>query len=168
MKKEMVKANTKEKSTALAKPRWNPLGEMNRQVDDLFDSFFTSSWMPSIERFQVPAMPVPKFEVAETDELITVSAELPGIEEKDIDVTLEDNYLTIKGEKKEEHEEKKKYYHLSERSYGTFQRTIALPDAIDSEKLKAEFKKGVLKIEIPKSEKAKARTKKIQITKAEK
>lgn len=102
----------------------------------------------------------PRFEVSETDDVIVVDAELPGMNEKDIELTLQDNILTIKGEKKKEEETKKKNCYISERSYGRFQRSLQLGSGIDAGKVSASFKKGVLTVTIPKTEpeKSKART----------
>jgi len=95
--------------------------------------------------------------VSETDEALTVKAELPGIAEKDIDISISDGILTIKGEKKHEKEEEKACYHTVERRYGSFSRTMRLPTDVDSEKVDATFKDGVLRLALPKSEASKPR-----------
>lgn len=99
----------------------------------------------------------PPLDVSETDENIIVKAEVPGIEPKDIDISISGDNLTIKGEKKGEKEEKGKNYHFVERSYGSFSRTIALPAPVKFEQVKAEYKKGILEITLPKSEKSKVK-----------
>ena len=109
--------------------------------------------------------PTPSIDVSETDTEMTVDAELPGVEENDIDVTLTDNLLTIRGEKKQEKEEKKKDYRLTERSYGSFSRSMTLPFDADPNKIKAAFKDGVLTITLPKPPEVKAKVKKIAIGK---
>jgi HSP20 family protein len=101
--------------------------------------------------------------VSETDKEIKVSAELPGMDDKDIDVSLTRDALTIKGEKKEEKEDKGKDYYKMERSYGSFTRSIPLPVEVDTDKVQATFKKGVLEITLPKTAKAIQETKKIPI-----
>jgi HSP20 family protein len=106
---------------------------------------------------------VPRIDVAETDSAIEITAELPGIDEKEVDVVLRDDVLTIKGEKKSEREEKKKDYHLVERSFGSFARTIRLPFDADSEAVKASFAKGVLKVSIAKPAEVKQKTVKIPV-----
>jgi HSP20 family protein len=106
---------------------------------------------------------VPRVDVAETDRALEVSAELPGLSEKDVEISLSDRMLTIKGERREETEEKKKDYHVQERSYGRVERTVYLPEGLDVDKAKATFKNGVLKIELPKTEQARASTRKIQV-----
>lgn len=131
--------------------------EMNRLFDNFFKGF-------DIEPFgrKFPAF-TPNIDVSETEKEVVISAELPGIEEKDIDVSLSKDAITIKGEKKEEKEEKGKSYYRMERSYGSFSRTIPLPAEIDADKTTAEFKKGVLTIKMPKTPEAIKETKKIPI-----
>lgn len=165
MKKDLVQTKKDERSHALVRPRFgaNQFSDLHRQMNELFENFYEDSMMPSLGILEKGNMLTPKFEVVETDDSFHVTAELPGIEQKDIEVNLDNNILTVKGEKKEEHEEKKKPYHLSERSYGHFQRSISVPDGIDREKIKAEFKKGILKINLPKTEQAKTKSKKIQV-----
>jgi HSP20 family protein len=102
--------------------------------------------------------------VSETDDAIEVTAELPGIDEKDVDVEVANNVLTIKGEKKSEKEEKEKDFHLVERSYGSFQRTVPLPYEIDPDKIAAKFTQGVLTVTMPKPPQAKEKVKKIKVT----
>jgi len=99
----------------------------------------------------------PKIDVHEDEKAVYLKAEIPGMEEKDIDVTLKENMLTISGEKKEEktEEDKNQSYRYCERRFGSFSRTIELPDAINAEAVKASYKNGVLKVELPKSESAK-------------
>lgn len=94
-------------------------------------------------------------DVIETAELVIVNAEIPGIDPKEVDISITGNTLTIKGEKKVEKEEKEKQYHRIERNYGSFARIVEIPLLVDAEKVKAEYKNGVLKITIPKSEKIK-------------
>lgn len=105
----------------------------------------------------------PDFDISESDHGYDVKAELSGMDEKDIEVTLENNVLRISGEKKDEKTEKKGKYHISERKFGKFERTLALPAEVDSSKIKASFNKGVLSVHVPKTEKAKANIKKIDV-----
>ncbi len=95
---------------------------------------------------------------------LVVKAELPGIDPKDIDISLNEGVLTIKGEKKQEKEEKEEGYHLIERSYGSFTRSIRLPREIQNEKISASYKNGVLRITLPKTEEAKKKEVKIKVT----
>jgi HSP20 family protein len=97
---------------------------------------------------------IPQVDMSETEKEVRLTAELPGIEEKDLDVSLVDGALTIKGEKREEHEEEKGDLHHSERQYGMFERTIPLPAGVAVDKVQASFKKGVLKIILPKTKEA--------------
>jgi HSP20 family protein len=108
----------------------------------------------------------PKIDVSEDEGQLSVTAELPGLDEKDIDVSLKDHVLTIKGEKKAEKEEKDKSYFRVERSFGSFQRSIRIPDDIEADKIKASFKNGLLNISIPKSEDKEKSVKKIEVKSA--
>ena len=135
--------------------------EMNKLFDDFFGGFDLSPWAP-LERRAATAFN-PRVDVSETGKEIKVSVELPGMDEKDIDVSLTRDTLTIKGEKKEEKEEKGEGYYRAERSYGSFTRSIPLPVEVDTDKVQAAFKKGVLDITLPKSAKAIQETKKIPV-----
>jgi HSP20 family protein len=142
---------------------WDPFTSMRRDMERLFEDFSRGSgWSP-------PALPqmgtAPRIDVSETETEISIEAEFPGVDEKDIEVLLSDGRLTIKGEKKQEKEEKKKDYHLVERSYGSFARTLGLPFDVDPEQVKARFEKGVLKVTVPKPAEVKAKEKKIPIGK---
>ena len=106
----------------------------------------------------------PVVEVAESPEEFTLTAELPGMNTKDIDISFEDSVLTIQGEKRDEREERKdRRYYLWERTYGAFQRSFTFPTPVDSEKVSAEFRDGVLTIRLPKSAQTKARGRRIEI-----
>jgi HSP20 family protein len=105
----------------------------------------------------------PKVNVAETDTAVKVTAELPGLEEKDIEVSLDDNVLTIRGERKEETEKKGEGFYVKESSYGKFERRVPLPVDVESDKVDATYKKGVLTVSLPKSAKAKDARKKIPV-----
>ena len=108
----------------------------------------------------------PAVDIAEKDKEYEITAELPGMDEKNIDVKFADGILTIKGEKTEEKEEKKKDYYLSERRFGSFQRSFQVPDGVDADKIDASFKNGVLTVILPKSAQAQKSEKKIAIKKA--
>lgn len=158
-----------------------PFGSLRNEIDRVFDDFFRG-WpgLPSFpsaffgfDPFKRVAEPLaapapafaPKVDVPETPEGFRIEAEMPGMDEKDVAVTLSDGVLTIKGEKKVEHEEKKKDYYLSERSYGTVQRSFRLPESVDAEKISAEFSKGVLVLALPKTKAAKAQERTIEVKK---
>jgi HSP20 family protein len=147
----------------LMRPSLNPFGSLQREIDRLFDEFTRGLGIPG----RVLNNLVPKTDVAETDQSIEITAELPGLERKDVDISLEDNMLVIRGEKKFEKEEKDesgKNYHVAERSYGAFYRLIALPKGVDASRIQATMSNGVLKIAIPKP--AQSETKKIEVKEA--
>jgi len=148
--------------------------DLRRGVDSLFENFFTRGF-PSLsrgllaepfERFERMGELAPSLDVAETATGYEVSAELPGMSESDIEVTVAKGMLTLKGEKKEEREEKKKNYYLSERRFGSVQRSVSLPEDVDEEKIAAKFDKGVLTVTLPKSAEAQKAVKKIKVAKA--
>jgi len=146
----------------------HPIAALHRQMDDLFDSFFGDfegfmQW-PSMSRMEGLDPVMPRVNVSESDKEVRVSAEMAGMDEKDINVTLENNQLVIEGEKKSEQEDKSENYYLSERSYGRFHRSVPLPEGIDRDQVKATFKKGVLDVRIPKTEVAPPKGRKIEIT----
>ncbi len=139
----------------------NPFYSLQKETNRLMDNFFEGNLFPALSEewsgtFQ------PKINVKETDKEFVVSAELPGIDEKEIEVLLSGDSLTIKGEKKFEKEEKQENYHRVERSCGSFNRVVALPAEIDTDKADASFEKGILKIKLQKLE-AKSGAKKIPI-----
>ncbi len=105
----------------------------------------------------------PSLDVVETKNELVVKAEVPGMDPKDIDISLSDGMLTIKGEKKQEKEEKEADYHLIERSYGAFARSVQLPSEVQSDKISAAYRDGILKITLPKSEEAKKKEIKIKV-----
>jgi HSP20 family protein len=134
---------------------WKPFREVSRlrrEMDRLWDDFFgpgRRALRPLAEEW-VPAM-----DLSETADKVVVKAEVPGMEPKDIDISLSGDLLTIRGEKKSEREEKKENYHLVERSYGSFSRSVRLPAAVNADKIEARYEKGVLTITCPKKEKVK-------------
>ncbi|MBO0695311.1 MAG: Hsp20/alpha crystallin family protein [Verrucomicrobia bacterium] len=141
----------------------DPFSYLRNQINRVFDDFWGESLLTP--RHEIAAAGFwPQVDVTETDKEIKVSAEIPGVEAKDIDVTVEDSMLTIKGEKKYEREEKEKGQYRMERSYGSFRRAIELPAEVDESKAKAEFKKGVLRLTLPKRPGAQSRRKKIAVT----
>lgn len=135
-------------------------GSLHREIDRLFDDFTrgTLAGFPQGQDRLVPSM-----DVTETDKEIVVATELPGLERKDIDISIDDDVLTIRGEKKMQEEKKddKKNYHITERSYGAFYRALQLPGGVDPAKVQAAMQNGVLKITIPKP--ARSQAKKIEV-----
>lgn len=133
----------------------HPLVSFREKMDGLFEDFFGNFqnmglWPTSFEKSDF----LPRIDVSESDKEIHVNAELPGMTEKDIEVTLENNVLTVKGEKKQEEERKERNYYHVERRYGSFYRNIPIPGEVDTEKIEASFKNGVLNIIVPKKEAA--------------
>src|SRR3981189_3126729 len=147
-----------ERSLARGRGDGDPFAQLQRRMDSVFEDFFGRSpcdlWGDAAEEF------LPRVDVSETGKEVRITAELPGLDEKDVEVTVTDNLLTINGEKEAEEGD---YYH-SERSYGYFDRTIALPQGIDADNAKAKFKKGVLKVTIPKKPEAQSSRRKIELT----
>lgn len=153
----------KDRVPRVSKDSDNPVLALHREINRVFDDFWSRFDRPFGAGNGFLSLGGPRTDIAESDSDVEITVELPGMDEKDIDLSLTDDVLTIKGEKKAEKEEKKKGYYLSERSYGSFYRSIPLPPGIDTDKAKAEFKKGVLTITLPKSPEAQAKVKKIPV-----
>ncbi len=173
MTEPITKLPVKNEGGAAPGPRqWYPFENLRREVDRLFDDFHLGlrspfgrslfDLQPFISRESVWST-VPAVDVAETDKTYEITVELPGIDEKNIEVKLADGVLTIKGEKKQEKEEKNKDYYLSERSYGSFQRSFQVPAGVDADKIDAKFNKGVLTLTLPKTTEAQKAEKKITV-----
>ena len=136
---------------------WRPFADLRRQIDRLFDD---AQW-PAFGRTVFDAEPfwrgevtwgkAPAVDVAEKDDGYEITAELPGMGAENVEVTFADGVLTIKGEKKDEKEEKRKDYYVSERRFGSFERSFRLPDGIDADKIAASVKDGVLSVSVPKT-----------------
>ena len=142
----------------------NPFGDIEKarsETDRLLDTFLFGR--PQKRDFREEVEWLPAVDVAETRDEIVVNAEVPGMDPKKFDISLGERTLTIKGEKKREKEEKEENYHLIERSHGSFTRSILLPTNVQSEKIRASYKDGILKITLPKSEGAKKKEIKIKV-----
>lgn len=133
----------------------DPFYDLRREMERLFEP----DWFFKRENLLLS----PSIEVKESDKELIITAELPGVDEKDIDVSLSNNTLTIKGEKKAEREEKGDNYYVSERSYGNFSRSFTLPYEVDQDAIEARFSKGVLTLTFPKSEFMQQKIKKIEV-----
>jgi len=130
---------------------WTGIATLRQEMDRLFDRFFE----PWREEFPALGEWGPQLDVSETKDALVVKAEVPGLDPKEIQILLEEQLLTIKGEKRQEKEEKDERYHRVERSYGAFARAIRLPVTVDAEKVTATFKNGLLTIKLPKTPAAK-------------
>jgi HSP20 family protein len=155
-----------------ARSFWQPFESLRDEIDQVFDDF--TRRMPRLwqGRSVLDIDPLWRrtgdasllaIDVVEKSDAYTITAELPGLDEKDIEVSVADDVLTIKGEKKEEKEQKDKNYYLSERRYGLFQRAFQLPTGLDQAKIEASFQKGVLSVTLPKSSDSQTKEKKIAI-----
>jgi len=141
---------------------WQPFRELDKmrsEMDRLWDFF---SEVRPRRRMVEEGEWLPFIDVSETKNDLVVKAELPGMDPKDINISISDGHLTIKGEKKQEREEKEEDYHFIERSYGSFTRSIHLPKEVKHEKISASYKNGILKVVLPKSEETKKKEIKIK------
>jgi HSP20 family protein len=145
--------------------------EMDRVFDRLARGFSgvpsirrALDWEPEFRWSSMLEVQIPAVDIAETDTAFRITAELPGMMKEDVDISVSQGRLTIKGEKREEREEKEKGYYLSERRYGTFQRSFQLPGQADADRIEAKFDNGVLTLTVPKSAEALKSEKKIKIT----
>jgi HSP20 family protein len=155
---------------------WRPFEALRREVDRLFEDFDRDFWHSPFRRSTFELEPfwrrelswagAPAVDIVEKDAAYEVTADLPGFDDKDVEVKVVDNALVIKGEKKEEKEEKRKGYHLHERRSGSFERQFRLPEGVDADKIEATFKKGVLTVALPKKPEARKPEKKIEVKSA--
>ena len=139
--------------------------DLRSQMNRLFDEFFERPFglSPFFGESNLMGDFAPRLDISETDKEVTISAELPGMEPEDIHISLDRNTLTISGEKQAEKEEKDKRFYRVERSYGSFHRSIPLPNEVDENKIDATFKRGVLKVKLPKTRAAQEKSKRITI-----
>jgi HSP20 family protein len=159
---EKAAAPAAEKARPVARERArHPLVSLREEMDRMFERFWpgfglpASGRWPELEPFwRVTGLAAPAVDLVETDKDYRIKAELPGMDEKDIELSLTEDMLSIKGEKKEEHEEKEEGYYLAERRYGAFERSFRLPEEVEADKIEASFQKGVLTVILPKSPKA--------------
>lgn len=154
---------------AVARREENPFLDLHRQMNHLFADFFAgfgedTLWPHGLQAARSAFPGTPKVDMAENDDEVVVTADLPGLEEKDVNVSLDGDLLTISGARREEREDRKRSYHLIERSYGEFHRTLQMPAGVNKDKVKAAFKNGVLKVTLPKLPDAKNTSRHIEIT----
>ena len=133
---------------------WTGMTSLKSEMDRVLDRFFEPKW----EEYAALGEWAPSLDLSESKEAFVVKAEVPGMEPRDIQVSLQENLLTIKGEKKQEKEEKDERYHRVERNYGAFARSVRLPVAVDGSKVDARFKNGLLTVTLPKMPGAKGTT----------
>jgi HSP20 family protein len=166
-------AESEEKQVISFPGTWRPLENLRKEVDRLFEEFDFDSWRAPFTRSMFEVEPFWRSElswggafavdISEKEGAYQITAELPGLGEKDVEVKHANGMLIIRGDKKEEKEEKKTGLHLSERRYGSFERSFRVPEGVDVEKIDATFKKGVLTVTLPKSPEARKAEKTIAI-----
>lgn len=171
-----VKAGEKSADLASTLQAWRPFESIRRDLDRLLDDldrgYLTAPFRRSLATFEpflrreVTWGAVPAVDFSENEQAFEVKAELPGLDEKAIEVKVANGGLIIKGEKQEEKEEKKKDYHLKERHFGSFERFFRLPEGIDTNKIEAKFNKGVLTVTLPKTPEAQKAGKTIEVKSA--
>jgi HSP20 family protein len=154
---------------------WRPFEGLRREVDRLFEDFQLGTWRSPFGRGAFDVQPfwrgdlwsrAPAVDIVDKESAYELSAELPGMDENNIDVKFSDGTLTIKGEKRDEREEKKKNFYLAERRYGSFQRSFSVPKSVDAGRIEANFKNGVLTVTLPKTPQARQNEKKIPVRQA--
>lgn len=166
-----VKTEEKKNAAVSGFSEWHPFDALRREFDRAFDLFDRDFWPGAFSRSlfaprrltAAAAALLPAIDVTEGEKGYELTAELPGLTEKDIEVKVANGTLTIRGEKKDEREEKNKDYHVSERRYGSFQRSFTVPAGIDSAKIEAQFKNGVLTVSLPKTVEAQKEEQKIAV-----
>ena len=171
-----VKSVDKKPEVAAAVQTRRPFEALRREIDRLFEDFEHDGWRAPFRRAVFDAEPFwrreltwganPAVDIVEKDRAYEITADLPGFDSKDVQVTLANGGLTIKGEKSEEKEEKKKGYYLQERHAGSFERHFRVPEGVDADKIEANFAKGVLTLTLPKKPEAQKPAKKVEIKSA--
>ena len=166
-------AKRDDKDQKAAVPTRHPLNTLRHEVDRLFDEFDRGFWstpfrrslfnLEPLWRTDYPLTGKPAVDITENDKAYEIVAELPGLDEKNVEVKVANGGVTIMGSKHEEKEEKNKSYHLQERRFGSFERYFALPEGVDADKIEARFKNGVLTVTMPKKPEAQKVAKKIDV-----
>ena len=170
-----VPVTTEEKPAtpaATAMQAWRPFESLRREVDRLFEDFTLNPFRLPLRRPAFDLEPfwqpdswvaMPAMDLVERHEAFEMTAELPGLDEKNIEVNVANGVLTVKGQKEEDKVEKKEDFHLRERRFGSFSRSVRVPDMVDADKIEASFKNGVLKVTLPKKPEAQKPVKKIEV-----
>jgi HSP20 family protein len=157
---------------AAAMQAWRPFESLRREVDRLFEDFTVNPFRLPLRRPELGLEPFwqpdswvaqPPIDLVEQDKAFQMTAEMPGLDEKNIEVNVANGVLTIKGQKEEEKVEKKEDFHLRERRFGSFARSVRIPETVDADKIEASFKNGVLKVTLPKKLEAQKPVKKIEV-----
>jgi HSP20 family protein len=159
--KNLVPWSRERRNVPVRREEDNPFYSLQRSINQVFDNFLFEGFGRS--PFSLLTSFSPRLDVSETDKELHITAELPGMDEKDVEISLSDSFLTLKGEKKDEKQEKRRDYYRMERSYGMFERTIPIPEGIDSNKVEASFKKGLLTVTLPKTAEYQKERKRIPI-----
>jgi HSP20 family protein len=163
----MAQQTSKTETTPATRPG-DPFSAMRAEMEHVFDKFLGGAHWPSLPDLfagSAGGRVMPSVDIHENDKEIVVEAELPGMQQDDVDITLRDGMLTMKGEKKSEREEKKGDFHVTERTYGSFHRSFRLPDTVDEENVTANLDNGVLRVTLRKKPEAVKAEKKIAIAK---
>lgn len=157
--------NKSDQPTTPAATYVDPFATMRAEMDRVFDNFLGRRWADTSNLFRVGGQQavMPSIDVRESETEFAIEAELPGMEEKDVEVMLRDGVLTLQGEKKSEQQETKDNFHVTERSYGRFQRSFRVPDSVDQDKVEAHLENGVLRVKLAKRPDAVKTEKKIPI-----
>jgi HSP20 family protein len=151
---------------------WRPFESLRREVDRVFEDFIMDPFrLPfrrpvfDIEPFWQPVSWItsPAIDLIERDDAFEMTADMPGLDEKDVEVKVANGVLTVKGQKQQEKEEKKKDFHLRERRFNSYERSIRVPETVEPEKIEASFKNGVLKVVLPKTLEARKSVKKVEV-----
>ncbi len=154
---------------------WHPFDSLQREIERLFDDFGRGFWRSPFRAVPFDVEPLwrrggslaaPPVDIVDKGKFYEVSADLPGFDEKSIDISVSNSNLIIKGEKKEEKEENKENYYLQERHFGSFERTFGVPQDVETDKIQAKFEKGVLTVTLPKNPEAQRPAKKIDVKSA--
>ena len=168
-----AKTEVKGSEESMSARNWRPLENLRREVNRLFEDFGRENWLSPFRRSIFDLEPlwrreialgaIPAVDIIDKDNAYEVTADVPGFDEKNIEVKVVDDALVIKGERKSEKEEKKKDYYLSERDFGAFERRFNVPEGVDVEKIEATLKKGVLTVRLPKKPETQKPAKTIEV-----
>ena len=172
MAETVTKLPIKQEKSSSVPQMWQPFESLRQEIDRLFNDFGQGFWRPfgrslfahdPLFQREMRLTTMPAVDVIESEKAYEVTAELPGMDEKNIEVKVANGVLTIRGEKAEDKEEKNKDFHMRERRFGAFERAFRIPEIVDMDKIEATFKKGVLMVKMPKTAEAQKPVKKIAV-----